>query len=84
MFLKLTGSQIKAKVTGKYVNRGVGYGLEVPCVYNVVTGQEKAVTWLSRKINQITREHESLVNRCLDKIKIVIIIILRKCFLWLL
>ena len=66
MFLKLPGSHIETEVTGKYVNRGVGCRLEVPCVYHV-SGQEKAVTRLSRKINQITREHESIVNRCLDR-----------------
>ena len=51
-------------MTGKYVNRG--NGLEGSSVYHV-SGQEKAVAWLSRKINEVTREHESIVNRCLDR-----------------
>ena len=88
MFLKLTGSYIEAEVTGKYINRGDGYGLELPCKYHV-SGQEKAVTWLSNKINLITKEHESIVNRCLDKKKkgnnkILIFDILVKIFLCLL
>ena len=68
MFLKLTGSYIEAEVTGKYVNRGAGYGLELPCIYHI-TGQEKAVLWLSHKIDSIMKKHEVLVNRCLDKEK---------------
>ena len=31
MFLKLTGSHKEVEVTGKYVNQGAGYGLEIPC-----------------------------------------------------
>ena len=30
MFLKLTGSHMEVEVTGKYVNRGAGYKLEIP------------------------------------------------------
>ena len=42
MFLKLAGSQMEIEVSGKYVNRGAGCGLEIPCKYHV-SGQEKAV-----------------------------------------
>ena len=42
LFLKLTGSHMEVQVTGKYVNRGAGYGLEILCKYHV-SGQEKAV-----------------------------------------
>ena len=55
-------------VTGKYVNRGAGYGLELPCIYRI-TGQEKAVFWLLHKIDSIMKKHEVIVNRCLDKEK---------------
>ena len=68
MFLKLTGSHMKVEVTGKCVNRGAGYGLEIPCKYHV-SGQEKAVTWVSKKVNMIIKEHECVVNRCLDEKK---------------
>ena len=33
---------MEIEVTGKYVNREAGYGLEIPCKYHV-SGQEKAV-----------------------------------------
>ena len=35
MFLKLTGSHMEEEVTAKYVNRWVGYRLEIPCKYHV-------------------------------------------------
>ena len=68
MFLKLTGSHMEVEVTGKYVNREVGYGLGIPCKYHV-SSQEKAMIWLSKKINLIITEHECVVNRCLDEKK---------------
>ena len=53
-------------MTGKYVNRGAGYRLEIPYKY-YVSGQEKAVAWASKKVNLIIKEHECVVNRSLDK-----------------
>ena len=32
-FLMKTGSEAEVKVVGKAVNRGGGYGMEVPCIY---------------------------------------------------
>ena len=66
MFLKLTGSHMEAEVTGKYVNREAGYRLEISYKYHV-SGQEKAVAWVSKKVNLIIKEHECVVNRWLDK-----------------
>ena len=39
-FLKRSTNAGTVKVTGKRVNRGAGYGLEIPCIYtfNVDTG----------------------------------------------
>ena len=54
-------------MTGKYVNRGAGYRLEIPYKYHV-SGQEKAVAWASKKVNLIIKEHECVVNRWLKKI----------------
>ena len=68
MFLKLTGSHMEVKVTAKHVNRGAGYGLEISCKYHIC-GREKAVTWVSNKVNLIIKEHECVVNRCLDEKK---------------
>ena len=60
MFLKLTGSQMEVEVTGKYVKRGPGCRLEIPCKYHV-SGQEKAAAWVSKKVNLIIKEHECVV-----------------------
>ena len=59
---------MEIEVTGKYVNREAGYGLEIPCKYHV-SSQEKAVAWESKKVNLIIKEHECVANRCLDEKK---------------
>ena len=41
---------MEVEVIGKYVNRGAGYGLEIPFKYHV-SGQGKAVAWVSKKVN---------------------------------
>ena len=64
MFLSLSGSYLEAEVTGTRVNRGGGYGLEVPCKY-CLTGQEKAIDWIKNKITSIQNEHRVAVNKCL-------------------
>ena len=51
LFLRLPGSSILYKVTGKRVNRGAGYGLEIPVSYKFV-GAEKAVDWAEEKIKK--------------------------------
>ena len=45
-------SHMAVEVTGKYVKRGAGYGLEIPCKYHF-SGQEKAMAWVSKKVNLI-------------------------------
>ena len=66
IFLSLPGSYLEAKVTGKTVNREGGYKLEVPCKY-CLTGQEKAIDWIKKKITSILYEHTTVVNKCLGK-----------------
>ena len=43
-FTKIPSCSLRCKVTGKRVNRGAGYGLEIPVVYELI-GPEKAVDW---------------------------------------
>ena len=43
-FTKIPSCSLRWKVTGKRVNRGAGYGLEIPIVYELI-GPEKAVDW---------------------------------------
>ena len=66
LFLALPGSFLETKVTGKRINLGRGYGLEVPCKY-CISGQEKAVDWIKRKATTFLQEHLLAVNKCLGK-----------------
>ena len=57
---------LQTKVTGKRINRGRGYGLEVPCKY-LISGQEKAVDRIKRKATTFLHEHSLAVNKCLGE-----------------
>ena len=46
-FLKIPNCTIGCKVTGKLVNRGAGYVLEIPVQY-IFVGAEKAVEWAEK------------------------------------
>ena len=48
-------------MTGKIINRGEGYGLEVPCKCHI-SGQEKAVGWIKRKETTFLQEQSFAVN----------------------
>lgn len=48
----------------KRVNRGGGYGLEVPCNY-CLTGQKKAIEWVKKKITVTLKEHTAVIQKCL-------------------
>ena len=48
-FLEISASTVTCMVTAKRVNRGGGYGLEVPCQYSFI-GNSLAVKWLSERI----------------------------------
>ena len=52
---------LEAEVTGGRVNRGV-YGLELPCNY-CLTGQEKVIEWVKKKITAITKDHRTVVQK---------------------
>ena len=45
---KIPSCELKCRVAGKRVNRGAGYGLEIPVIYELV-GAEKAVEWGQKK-----------------------------------
>ena len=50
-FMKIPNYTIRCKVTGKRVNRGAGYGLEIPVQYRFV-GAKKAVEWAEKNIKK--------------------------------
>ena len=66
LFLTLQASFLETKVTGKRINRGGGYGLEVPCKYRI-SEQEKAVDWIKRKATTFLQENLLAVHKCLGK-----------------
>ena len=51
IFLKFKNSSIASRVTGEKINRGGGYGLEIPCEY-LVEGDTRAVDWLLQKVEK--------------------------------
>ena len=64
MFLKVPNTSIEFQVIGKRLNRGGGYGLEIPVIYHFY-GQEKLVNWLIKKIEAVKKELEYKVSKCL-------------------
>ena len=63
-FLSLPYHCIKVCVEGKRVNRGAGYGLEIPAEYTFV-GNEKVIEWLKKGIAKVDRNMEEKVSKCL-------------------
>ena len=63
-FLKLPNSKLSCKVKGKRLNRGAGYGLEIPVIYTF-NGHEKAIEWIKSKIQEDIKLEQSMKNRCL-------------------
>ena len=53
-FMKIPNCTIGCKVTGKRVNRGAGYGLEIPVRYRFI-GAEKAVEWAKKNIKKFLK-----------------------------
>ena len=53
-FMKIPNCTIRCKVTGKRVNRGAGYGFEIPVQYGFI-GAKKAVEWAEKNIKKFLR-----------------------------
>ena len=60
--MKIPNCTIGCKVTGKCVNRGVGYGLEIPVQYRFI-GAEKAVEWAKKNIKKVFENINKKVNK---------------------
>ena len=63
-FLFLPNHTIKVLVTGKRINHGAGYGLEIPVEY-VFNGNEKALQWAKKNLDKIDANVNKKVGRCL-------------------
>ena len=64
LFLKVPNTGIRARVTGKRLNRGGGYGLEIPVVYEFV-GPAKFVEWVKGKLISCKTNLNNKTNKCL-------------------
>ena len=64
LFLKVPFTSIKAEVTGKRVNRGGGYGLEMPVIY-YFSGPRKLIDWTKEKLKIRMENLEKKTKKCL-------------------
>ena len=60
----LLNHTIRMSVTGKRINRGAGYGLEILVEY-VFNGNEKALQWAKKNLDNIDANVNKKVGRCL-------------------
>ena len=60
----LLNHTIRMSVTGKRINRGAGYGLEILVEY-VFNGNEKALQWAKKNLDNINANVNKKVGRCL-------------------
>ena len=63
-FLSLPDHTIRVLVTGKRINCGAGYSLEIPVEY-VFDGNEKALHWAKKNLDNIDANVNKKVGRCL-------------------
>ena len=64
-FLSFQNHSIRLCVIGKRINRGVGYGLEIPSEY-ILYGNKKAIQWAKRKLDGVDgNAKKKKVLRCL-------------------
>ena len=64
MFLSLPHCALGIFVTGKRINHGSGYVLEIPANFYFY-GPEKAINWLENKINKIEEKLKENIKHCL-------------------
>ena len=64
-FLELESSSASCEVTGERLNRGGGYGLEVPCKYTL-RGIPEAVAWIAKCITKENAKIRSAVDQNQD------------------
>ena len=64
MFLSLPGCTLSIGVTGKSVNRGAGYELEILANFHFYD-PENAIVWIRSKIANIEKKLSQIANRCL-------------------
>ena len=61
-FIKIPNCTIRCKVTEKRVNRGAGYGLEIPVQCRFI-GAEKAVEWAEKSMKKVFENINTKINK---------------------
>ena len=64
LHLSLSHCYLELEVTGKLVNRGGSYGLEIPARFRF-HGPERATPWLETRLIKIEERLKESVNYCL-------------------
>ena len=60
--MKIPNCTIRCKVTGKRVNRGTGYGLEILVQHRFIGGRE-SVEWAEKNIKEVFENTNKKVNK---------------------
>ena len=63
-FLKLPYSKLSWRMKEKRLNRGAGYGMEIPVIYTF-NGHEEAIELIKPKIQEDIKLEQGMKNRCL-------------------
>ena len=64
LFSKVSNTSITTEVVRGRLNRGDGYGLEIPVMYRF-HGPEKLINWLEKKIKAVKSDLHYKVVKCL-------------------
>lgn len=64
-FLLLSNSSIAYEVTGKRINRGDGYSLEIPVKYEF-NDQDKAITRIKKHLEKIMNDILKKIEYCVS------------------
>ena len=62
-FLTLPNCTIKCTVTGKRVNHGAGFGLEIPVNFKFL-GPVKAIQWAENTLKKVIQNIDQRVKHC--------------------
>ena len=62
--LSLPNTSIRARVLGKRVNRGAGYGLEISVCF-IFQGHVKGIAWGKKKIEDAEKMVQSRIEKCM-------------------
>ena len=63
-FLSLPEISIRARVLGKRVNRGAGYGFEILVCF-IFKGHVKGIAWVNKKIEDAEKMVQSCIEKCM-------------------